>query len=47
MNALTGTQTVPTVNKVPQTMMDEYIKANEIDINADINHYITRFRFQL
>ena len=35
MNALTGTQTVPTVNKVPQTMMDEYIKANEIDINAD------------
>ena len=35
MNALTGTQTVPTVNKVPQTMMDEYIKANEVDINAD------------
>ena len=35
MNALTGTQTVPTVNKVPQTMMDEYIKANEIDVNAD------------
>jgi hypothetical protein len=35
MNALTGTQTVPTVNKVPQTMMDENIKANEIDINAD------------
>ena len=35
MNAITGTQTVPTVNKVPQTMMDEYIKANEVDINAD------------
>ena len=35
MNAITGTQTVPTVNKVPQTMMDEYIKSNEIDINAD------------
>lgn len=35
MNALIGTQTVPTVNKVPQTMMDEYIKENEIDINAD------------
>jgi hypothetical protein len=35
MNAATGTQTAPTANKVPQTMMDEYIKANEVDINAD------------
>jgi hypothetical protein len=35
MNAISGTQTAPTVNKVPQTMMDEYIKVNEVDINAD------------
>ena len=35
MNAAAGTQTVPTVNKVPQTMMDDYIKANEPDINID------------
>ena len=35
MNSISGTQTAPTVNKVPQTMMDEYIKANEVDINAD------------
>jgi hypothetical protein len=35
MNTISGTQTAPTVNKVPQTMMDEYIKANEVDINAD------------
>ena len=35
MNAVLGTPTAPTVSKVPQTMMDEYMKANEVDINAD------------
>ena len=35
MDAVTGTQTKPTANKVPQTMTDEYIKENEVDINAD------------
>ena len=36
MNALTGTQTTTTTsNTVPQTMTDEYIKANEVDINTD------------
>ena len=35
MNAVTGTQTAPTSNTVPQTMTDEYIKANEVDINTD------------
>jgi hypothetical protein len=35
MNAAAGTQTAPTANKVPQTMMDDYIKANEPDINID------------
>jgi len=35
MNLVTGTQTVQTANKVPQTMTDEYIKANEPNINAD------------
>ena len=35
MNAVLGTQTKPTANTVPQTMTDEYIKANEPSINAD------------
>ena len=35
MNAVTGTPTAPTSNTVPQTMTDEYIKANEVDINTD------------
>ena len=35
MHAALGTQTTPTANTVPQTMTDEYIKANEPSINAD------------
>jgi hypothetical protein len=35
MRAVLGTPTAPTVSKVPQTMTDEYMKANEVNINAD------------
>jgi hypothetical protein len=37
MDALSGktTATSSKANSVPQTMMDDYIKANEVDINAD------------
>ena len=34
MNAALGTQATPTANTVPQTMTDEYIKANEPSIDA-------------
>ena len=35
MHAALGTQITPTANTVPQTMTDDYIKANEPSINAD------------